>query len=112
MGAGIADLFMRPYNFKVWAYPTTMMQAEWLGERVATVDANRAIRNVLESRVEDSWGPNAVFRFPVRGGTGAMWKAVASILPADRIKYNKSVISIDADNKLVKCSDGATIRYK
>jgi hypothetical protein len=41
-----------------------------------------------------------------------MWKAVASILPADRIKYNKSVISIDADNKLVKCSDGATIRYK
>jgi protoporphyrinogen oxidase len=23
MGSGIADLFMRPYNFKVWALPTT-----------------------------------------------------------------------------------------
>lgn len=23
MGSGIADLFMRPYNFKVWAVPTT-----------------------------------------------------------------------------------------
>lgn len=23
MGVGIADLFMRPYNFKVWAVPTT-----------------------------------------------------------------------------------------
>lgn len=23
MGEGIADLFMRPYNFKVWAVPTT-----------------------------------------------------------------------------------------
>jgi len=23
MGTGIADLFMRPYNFKVWAVPTT-----------------------------------------------------------------------------------------
>ena len=22
MGTGIADLFMRPYNFKVWAVPT------------------------------------------------------------------------------------------
>ena len=22
-GVGIADLFMRPYNFKVWAVPTT-----------------------------------------------------------------------------------------
>lgn len=26
MGEGIANLFMRPYNFKVWAVPTTMMQ--------------------------------------------------------------------------------------
>ena len=23
MGTGVADLFMRPYNFKVWAVPTT-----------------------------------------------------------------------------------------
>ena len=23
MGVGIADIFMRPYNFKVWAVPTT-----------------------------------------------------------------------------------------
>ena len=23
MGTGIADIFMRPYNFKVWAVPTT-----------------------------------------------------------------------------------------
>jgi protoporphyrinogen oxidase len=23
VGVGIADLFMRPYNFKVWAVPTT-----------------------------------------------------------------------------------------
>lgn len=25
MGVGIADLFMRPYNFKVWAVPTTLV---------------------------------------------------------------------------------------
>ena len=23
IGTGLADLFMRPYNFKVWATPTT-----------------------------------------------------------------------------------------
>lgn len=28
MGTGIADLFMRPYNFKVWAVPTT--KVSWL----------------------------------------------------------------------------------
>ena len=28
MGAGIADVFMRPYNFKVWAVPTTKVYRE------------------------------------------------------------------------------------
>ena len=26
MGEGIADLFMRPYNFKVWAVPPTKVR--------------------------------------------------------------------------------------
>lgn len=38
MGEGIANIFMRPYNFKVWAVPTTEMQCSWLGERVATAN--------------------------------------------------------------------------
>jgi hypothetical protein len=28
MGTGIADLFMRPYNFKVWAVPTTKVRLQ------------------------------------------------------------------------------------
>lgn len=31
---------------QVWAVPTTHMQCNWLGERVATVDVERAITNV------------------------------------------------------------------
>ena len=27
MGQGLADVFMRPYNFKVWAVPTTQVSA-------------------------------------------------------------------------------------
>lgn len=27
VGVGLADLFMRPYNFKVWATPTTEVRA-------------------------------------------------------------------------------------
>ncbi len=57
---------MRPYNFKVWAVPTTMMQCEWLGERVAAPDVGRAIANVLHNREDAGWGPNAVFRFPTQ----------------------------------------------
>jgi len=67
---------------QVWAVPTTMMQCGWLGERVATVDVSRAINNVINNKEDAGWGPNAVFRFPMRGGTGAIWKAVARLLPA------------------------------
>lgn len=68
----------------MWAHPTTLMQCDWLGERVATVDINRAITNVIESKEDAGWGPNAVFRFPLEGGTGAIWKAVAKRLPSDK----------------------------
>ena len=52
---------------QVWAYPTTAMQCDWLGERVATVDATRAIKNVIEGQEDASWGPNAVFRYASNG---------------------------------------------
>jgi protoporphyrinogen oxidase len=47
MGSGINNIFMRPYNFKVWAFPTTEMSSQWLGERVAVVNTEDAVRNVL-----------------------------------------------------------------
>jgi len=49
MGKGINDVFMRPYNYKVWAYPTYQMSSNWLGERVAVVNTEDAVRNVLMS---------------------------------------------------------------
>ena len=61
--------------------PTTKMQSSWLGERVATVDTNKAITNVLLKKEDAGWGPNATFRFPQNGGTGAIWKGVAKLLP-------------------------------
>jgi len=112
LGTGIADLFMRPYNLKVWAYPTTELQCKWLGERVATVDIKRVIRNVLVNQQDDGWGPNAVFRFPKQGGTGGIWKQVASQLPSTRMHFNRTVTYIDYDRKTVTLSDGSLVRYE
>ncbi|MEW5306695.1 MAG: hypothetical protein WDW36_009143 [Sanguina aurantia] len=111
MGAGIADIFMRPYNFKVWAVPTTMMQCNWLGERVATVDVDKAIANVINNKEEGNWGPNAVFRFPTNGGTGAIWKGVGALLPAEKQRYNQTVTAINKAEKFVTLADGSKIAY-
>ncbi|KAL1960914.1 hypothetical protein VTO42DRAFT_5898 [Malbranchea cinnamomea] len=114
MGTGIADLFMRPYNFKVWAVPTTKMQCAWLGERVAAPDLKKVTTNVILQKTAGNWGPNATFRFPARGGTGGIWIAVANTLPKHKTRFGKhgEVTKVDADNKIVTLGDGTTVKYQ
>jgi len=113
MGEGIANVFMRPYNFKVWAIPTELMQCSWLGERVATANVQKVVENVLRDKTEAGWGPNAVFRFPQEGGTGAIWKKVADKCcgPLNKQRYNCKVTNIDAAAHVVEMADGSKIHY-
>ncbi|KAI9766730.1 MAG: hypothetical protein M1840_006374 [Geoglossum simile] len=105
MGAGIADLFMRPYNYK--------MQCEWLGERVAAPDLKTVTKNVILQKTAGNWGPNATFRFPARGGTGAIWIAIANTLPKEKLFFGDkgAVTKVDAEKRMVFIKDGTTIRY-
>ncbi|KAF7680418.1 udp-galactopyranose mutase-like protein [Alternaria burnsii] len=114
MGVGIADLFMRPYNFKVWAVPTTKMQCQWLGERVAAPNVKGVINNIIHNKTAGNWGPNATFRFPARDGTGGIWKAVAKTLPESKTKYGEhaKVNKVDADGHKVHLNDGTVVNYK
>lgn len=104
---------MKPYNFKVWAIPTHLMQCTWLGERVATANVNKVIENVLLNKTEASWGPNAVFRFPNTGGTGHIWECVAKKCCGDvnKQRYNCKVIKIHAEDKCVELENGKKIKY-
>ncbi|PGH29015.1 hypothetical protein GX50_08247 [[Emmonsia] crescens] len=114
MGTGIADLFMRPYNFKVWAVPTTKMQCAWLGERVAAPNLKAVTRNVVLQKTAGNWGPNATFRFPARGGTGGIWISVANTLPKENTRFGEhgKVNKVNAGNKTVVLADGTTVGYQ
>ncbi|KAH9220019.1 hypothetical protein DL95DRAFT_456932 [Leptodontidium sp. 2 PMI_412] len=114
IGVGIADLFMRPYNFKVWAVPTTKMQCAWLGERVAAPDVKSVVKNVILNKTAGNWGPNATFRFPARDGTGGIWIAVANTLPKEKTLFGKQgeVSKVNADAHTVTLAGGKTIGYK
>ncbi|TDZ34780.1 hypothetical protein C8035_v002525 [Colletotrichum spinosum] len=112
-GEGIANIFMRPYNYKVWAVPTTKMQCAWLGERVAAPDLKLVTKNVVLNKIAGNWGPNATFRFPARDGTGGIWIAVADTLPQDKIRLGEkgTVEKVDAEGKTVTLKDGTTVKY-
>ncbi|RNF09855.1 UDP-galactopyranose mutase [Trypanosoma rangeli] len=112
-GEGIADVFMRPYNFKVWAVPPRLMSTEWVGERVATVNVERIRQNIRENRDDVGWGPNATFRFPQRGGTGGIYQAIREKLPSERTTFGEGfkMTAIDADAKTITFSNGEVVSY-
>lgn len=91
------------------------MQCAWLGERVAAPDLKTVTKNVILQTAAGNWGPNATFRFPARGGTGAIWKAVAATLPSENLVLGRqaggAVQAVNAAAKVVVTSDGKTIRY-
>lgn len=111
-GKGLAEVFFLPYNFKVWAYPPAKLSSCWIQERVATVDLSRILRNVVMRQDELGWGPNSTFRFPVSGGTGAIWKAVGEKLPKTNVRLGAKVISIDRKQHSLRLDDGSQIYYE
>lgn len=113
-GDAIARLFMRPYNHKVWARPPERMAWHWIGDRVAVVDVARVEENLRLQRDDVSWGPNNQFRFPVRGGTGAIWRTLASRLQAarpGRLRFGQRVVAIDTAAHEVVLASGDRVRY-
>jgi len=110
-GAGLARVFLTPYNVKVWATDPAEMSASWVGERVAMVDFKHILRNVIEGRDDLGWGPNATFRFPLQGGTGRIWQAIAGRLPPDRLHLGAEVTAVDSRQRILRLRDGREIGY-
>ncbi len=110
-GAGIAGLFMRPYNEKVWGYPLETLGIDWIGDRVAVPDIDRVEGNIREGRDDVGWGPNNRFAYPLEGGTGALWQALARALPEGRIVFDTSVHLVDLANRTLGVSDGRRLSF-
>src|SRR5262249_36379219 len=109
-GEGIAKYFMLPYNFKVWAHPPEMMSKQWIAERVSVVDSERVLSNVILDRDDLSWGPNNRFKYPVHGGTGAIYQAFLPYIES-RLHLQTTARRIDFQAKTVEFDDGTITGY-
>lgn len=111
-GEGIAQEFMLPYNFKVWAHFPEEMAHHWIGDRVSLIDLQRVIQNVLFEQDDLSWGPNKTFQFPRYGGTGAIWQAVAKLIGLNKFRFQARVTQVSAQDKTLTLSDGQLVHYE
>jgi protoporphyrinogen oxidase len=110
-GQGLAEIFLYPYNEKVWGFPLDTLDSSWVGDRVPPPDPERIERNMAAGRDDDSWGPNQSFRFPRCGGTGAIWRAVAAAIHPSRVLLEMPVESIDVNNRTLVLRSGSALIY-
>jgi protoporphyrinogen oxidase len=110
-GAGLRRVFMEPYNWKAWAWPLEQMGADWVGDRVAVPSLERIRRNIATGEPDRSWGPNNRFRFPLRGGTGSIWRSLAAQLPGERLRFSTAATAVDAERRVVRFENGREEAY-
>lgn len=111
-GEAISNIFMVPYNQKIWAHPLDEMSTQWLGERVPLIDVGRVMQSREHKFNDDKeWGPNNTFQFPLEGGTGEIWRLVAAMLSKERLMLNKKVVEVRASNNALVLSDGTKFNY-
>ncbi len=109
-GDGIADLFMLPYNYKVWATPPELMDKNWIAERVSVIDFERILENVLLKKDDVGWGPNSTFKYPEKGGTGGLFDAFVPYVEK-HLSFHKELVAIDVDSRVLRFSDGSKDHY-
>ena len=110
-GRGIAELFMIPYNRKVWACDLEQMAYDWIGDRVSVIDLGRVLRNVVLEEDDLGWGPNSSFRFPRQGGTGEIWRRLCGRLDPTKVFLECPAVGINTADKEISLIDGRTESY-
>ena len=100
-GSGISKIFLLPYNYKVWAYPPEKLSYNWIGERVSVPDLKRITENILFDNDDLSWGPNNTFRFPLRGGSGYVWRKLYDKIE-NKALFGHEAVEVNTSKKYVK----------
>jgi protoporphyrinogen oxidase len=86
------------------------MSHEWISERVSVPSLKRIAKNIAFMADDAGWGPNNIFRFPGKGGTGEIFERMAKRI-GEKISLGKEINHIDTRRKMVKMTGGEEDGY-
>ncbi|VVB90524.1 Flavin containing amine oxidoreductase [uncultured archaeon] len=99
-GKGIADLYMIPYNEKIWKYPTERMSIHWVDGRIPRPPVEDVIKSAVGIETE-GYTHQSVFSYPLKGGIEAMVREIAKPIE-DKIQKGFHVSSVrNKDGKFI-----------
>ena len=104
LGKGISELFMIPYNEKLWATKAKDMGIEWMGKYVPKPNFEKIIEGAFVKKEVDGSGYNAHFYYPKSGGIQTLSNAIYGDI-RDLVYFNQEVTGVDLENKEVFCGN-------
>ncbi|KAL6741208.1 hypothetical protein Aduo_014484 [Ancylostoma duodenale] len=115
-GPTLQEIFIRPYNEKVWTVSLAEMNCAWVENRVPRTcmeDLKRRCRLTRQELDDEENGKTkSMFRYPRNfRGIGEVWRTIASELPAHWFHLGDPVIRIDPEKREVTLSSGEATTY-
>ena len=107
-GRGIADNFYLPYSEKFWTVSAKGLTTDWIDVRVPKPDLNQVIKGAISVQKEE-FGPNAIFRYPQKGGIQRLAEALLKKEPT--VFLAKEAVNINIDTKTVSFQDKTNLSY-
>jgi protoporphyrinogen oxidase len=106
-GKGIADVYMIPYNEKIWKFSTDQMSLHWVDGRIPRPPVEDIIKSAIGIETE-GYTHQSVFSYPRNGGIEALVKSIASPVE-NNIRTGFDVSSIKKEGEKYLISDGDNI---
>lgn len=117
-GRGLTNGILGTINRKMWAHGLDELGSYWASQRSGSKVSNVvgiSIRDALRAAIRGGdtlgWAGKALLHYPLRGGTGGIWEAVAHRLPAANLRFGQTVRRIDSHARSIEFADGKKIRY-
>jgi protoporphyrinogen oxidase len=110
-GDGLHELFFAPYNQKLWQTELDSINAEWAEKFVPMPERELVVRGALGCHTATSFGYNAVFSYPRRGGSRIIAEALAAQTQTP-IYTNVELVAVDPCARICEFSDGSRVRYR
>lgn len=119
-GAGIVELFFRPYNEKLWQAKLSEMDYKWIFLKIRLPDSSSLADSVLggssgkprfkQRGKSPETAPHAEFMYPKKGGIESLISGMIEHIGNSKLLYGTEVLKIDAVSRTIKTSS-CDIRY-
>ena len=105
LGDRIAEMYMLPYNRKMFADELDELGTYWL-EKLPNVSFEDTLRSCLTHKAYGQQPGHASFYYPEKYGYGELWLRMADAI-APKVLYDVKVTGLDCDRRQISTEDGS-----